>query len=114
MFAVGLPGLALLLLRANMAFVLYSDSGTAFSQLSPRWTAPAFVAVGISLLVGILTPLSGILAALLELACVLRTGYGGQVAALLPIAASLTLAIVGPGGYSLDARLFGRRLIVRS
>jgi hypothetical protein len=113
MFAVGLPGLALLLLRANMALVLYSDSGTAFSLISARWTAPVFVAVGISLLVGILTPLAGVLAAVLELACVLRMGYEGQAGILLPICVSLALAIVGPGGYSLDARLFGRRLIVR-
>jgi uncharacterized membrane protein YphA (DoxX/SURF4 family) len=114
MFAVGLPGLALLLLRANMAALLYSESGVRLGQLAMHWTAPIFVTAGLSLLVGILTPVVGLLVALLELACILVAGQGAQPAAVLPIAAALTLATVGPGGYSLDARLFGRRLIVRA
>lgn len=82
-------------------------------QLSVRWTAPLFVILGISLLVGVLTPLAGVLVALLQLACILTAGQTVQAVAVLPIAAALALATVGPGGYSLDARLFGRRLIVR-
>ncbi len=96
-----------------MAVLLCSESGIQLGQLSVRWTAPVFVILGISLLLGVLTPLAGVLVALLELACLVFAGQAVQAGMVLPIAAALLLAAVGPGGYSLDARLFGRRLVVR-
>jgi uncharacterized membrane protein YphA (DoxX/SURF4 family) len=77
------------------------------------------VVVGTALLLGILTPVAGALAALCNLCnCVsglLATGAGGRgsiVIALYLIIMSIAVVLLGPGAFSLDAYLFGRREIV--
>ena len=68
---------------------------------------------------GILTPAAGVLAAVL---CLLRAlappsgGAAAQGAPVLPLLAvmGVTVLLLGPGAFSLDARLFGRREIVVS
>ena len=65
---------------------------------------------GVLLLVGLWTPVAGILVAIME----------AWIAFLLPASAALpavlaalgaSLALIGPGAWSLDARLFGRKHI---
>jgi uncharacterized membrane protein YphA (DoxX/SURF4 family) len=69
---------------------------------------------GLLLIIGLLTPYAGLtlcLNALISLR--LAAGGGSQAdAALLVAVTSLALAFVGPGAYSMDARLFGRREII--
>lgn len=64
---------------------------------------------GIALLLGALTPLAALLALLLTVRDVL--GAPCLLQWLLPVHA-LALVLIGPGAYSLDARWFGRRLLV--
>jgi hypothetical protein len=104
-FPTGRTGIGLLLLRLAAGFFLVLHSRSAFEG---TWTAIAIGSVAVSsailLAAGFLTPIAGVLgvaAALLG---------GGPVCGDLAIAASLVL--VGPGAYSVDARLFGRREIV--
>jgi uncharacterized membrane protein YphA (DoxX/SURF4 family) len=74
---------------------------------------------GCALVVGFLTPGAGVVAALVSLASAVVRPLrdlpgpfeGGPAGALLIVMAA-AVALVGPGGYSLDARLFGRREIV--
>jgi uncharacterized membrane protein YphA (DoxX/SURF4 family) len=74
---------------------------------------------GCALLVGFLTPGAGVLAGVVSLAGVLaRPAHGapgllgdGEATTLLVVMA-VTVALVGPGAFSLDARLFGRREIM--
>ena len=109
-FPCGLPGAGLVLLRAVTAIPLV-HAGLLTSS-SPAPVIVEFVTAGaaILLLIGLWTPLVGTLITVTEL------GF----AALHPAepwmyvhfaAMGAALAMLGPGGCSLDARLFGRKQI---
>jgi hypothetical protein len=103
MFPSGPPGVALLLLRLSVAFGLFFD---------PRWAGTLALAllyggVAAVLALGLLTPLAAAAAALLVL-----SGGGIDVLSGLLLANALSLGLIGPGAYAVDARLFGRRIVV--
>lgn len=93
--------------------------------LSARGSAPglmiavALILVGTMLTVGVLTPLAGVLAALMSvlggspwLAFSSATSLDDWIGRLFFVIISLAIALLGPGAFSLDAYLFGRREIV--
>jgi uncharacterized membrane protein YphA (DoxX/SURF4 family) len=74
---------------------------------------------GACLLIGFLTPVASILAAIVTLADALSwlpeaapNLIGGKLAHLELIVLAGAIALLGPGAFSLDARLFGRHVIV--
>jgi uncharacterized membrane protein YphA (DoxX/SURF4 family) len=74
------------------------------------------VVVGTALLLGILTPVAGALAALCNLCnCViwlLASGTRGSIViTVYLIVMSMVVVLLGPGAFSLDAYLFGPREI---
>jgi uncharacterized membrane protein YphA (DoxX/SURF4 family) len=99
--------------------------GFGFVSLSDRsgfatWaTAVAAVVVGLALLIGLLTPVAGAAGAigyaLLGVSTFLANAGNGQIqgfTALDLAVMSAALVLLGPGAFSLDARLFGRREII--
>jgi putative oxidoreductase len=113
MFPNGWPGRGLLLLRLAAGSVLIYD---AILQLSARAALAemllqvAIVLAALLLLAGLWTPVVGVLMAVLEICnSFLNTGHIRSV--LLLAALGLSLAMLGPGVSSLDARLFGRKRI---
>lgn len=108
-FPGGGAGVGLVLLRLSVA-----GSLTALlpgSTLAPAWMLFLMILVSIGLCAGFLTR---ILASLSILAATI-TLVGESVApalAILNLADALALAMIGPGAFSVDARLFGRRTIV--
>jgi len=82
-------------------------------------TALLAVSVGLMVLVGVLTPFAGVAAAIgyvVNGASLLFTGdpyrQSQGLTALDLAAISIALVLLGPGAFSLDARLFGRREII--
>ena len=76
----------------------------------PLILAGAAVVSGVFVLIGLWTPFAASLGALLEMWIVFsRTGYDGTPLLLAGLATSLVM--LGPGAWSIDARLFGRRRI---
>jgi len=77
----------------------------------PTWELLAVIPLATALGAGFLTPLAALLAIGVQL---LR--FTPSHANLLPLSVSilytLALAILGPGAYSVDALLFGRRLLL--
>jgi hypothetical protein len=64
--------------------------------------------------VGILTPVACAIGGLIQAYCVAHsTGVEGWQAACT-LMVFVALGLLGPGAFSIDARLFGRRLIVPS
>jgi uncharacterized membrane protein YphA (DoxX/SURF4 family) len=77
------------------------------------------ILVGTALLIGFLTPIAGASASLGSLAMgiswFLTSGdntHEKTVAALYLLVISIAITLLGPGAFSLDARLFGRREII--
>jgi len=68
------------------------------------------VAAGIFLLVGLWTPVVGILVAIVEVWIVLVVAGDPSVPLMLATIGA-ALAMIGPGAWSVDARLFARKHI---
>ena len=113
MFPPGLPGLALLLLRASVAIALLLDDYGHREALSD-WVHAPVILVSLVISVGYLTPLVAAAALACHAFIWLAAGadLGAAVTALVFALNALALALLGPGAYSLDARRFGRRLVV--
>jgi hypothetical protein len=109
MFPGGLVGAALLLGRLAAAGVLMF----ALRGLAPQtaWAAPALLVLAASLAAGLLTRVAAAVCAALVFVYAARVS--GTLSAILALNALQVVGLVltGGGAYSLDARLFGRRVI---
>lgn len=103
-------GIGLFLLRLALAGGLIAE---AVARLSEPITGLAFVAAGGALagallVIGVWTDIVAIAVCVLQLA-LLPLSDGAIEIRLLRVAVSLALILLGPGAWSVDARLFGRR-----
>jgi putative oxidoreductase len=112
-FPEGWPGTGLVFLRAVTA-ILAIQHGIAGLVTAPL---PALVIVQLAaavaaglLLVGFWTPVAGVLMAVAEL-CLTFSHATDPSKHILLGALGVALAMLGPGAWSLDARLFGRKRI---
>jgi uncharacterized membrane protein YphA (DoxX/SURF4 family) len=71
-------------------------------------------AAGLLMLLGLWTPISGALVAAFELWCIYARP-GDPLAKILLGSLAVALALLGPGAWSVDARLFGwKRIDIRA
>ena len=113
MFPPGLPGLALLLLRASVGCALLMHDYGHWAAL-PGWVHGTVILISLCVSVGYLTPIVAIAALACHAVIWLAVGAALDAASLTLLFAldALALALLGPGAYSLDSRRFGRRLVV--
>jgi hypothetical protein len=111
MFPHGLPGLALLLLRAAVAIALLIES-SGYEQWLPGAMQAAAILLSLVLLVGYWTPIMAVIALALHGLVWLATGIDSAALAIVFCLDASALALLGPGAYSLDSYRFGRRLLV--
>ena len=114
-FANGWPGRGLLFQRALTAAVL---TNCVVSRLTEApWSAafPELIAagLGIFILVGLWTPAVGTLLGLTEGWIIFSRPTGPWIPLILATL-GVSLAMIGPGAWSVDARLFGRKRIETS
>jgi uncharacterized membrane protein YphA (DoxX/SURF4 family) len=115
-FATGWPGVGLLLMRLVVGIALFARGWTTLWSSLTVTTAimtAVLVIAGLFLVVGLWTPVMGTLVTLIEIAELLVSAGDPRVY-LLQGAMGAALAMLGPGSWSIDARLFGwRRLEIR-
>lgn len=112
-FANGWPGVGLLIQRAltSILVVRIGLIDLAEKSLSPSMIPQMIAAcAGILLLVGLWTPVVGALIAAIELWIALAIGGDPWIPVILATLGA-TVAMIGPGAWSIDARLFGRKHI---
>ncbi len=116
-FAGGWPGTGLLLLRLLTGAALIHFGIVSLHEASPLATVVlqiTGVGVGILLLIGLWTPVAGALAAIVKASIAFSGYFSHSGDPWIPIVQGVlgaVLAMVGPGAWSIDARLFGRKRI---
>jgi uncharacterized membrane protein YphA (DoxX/SURF4 family) len=112
-----------LLLRIAIGIVVLLQAGfyldNASSSSSIWLSGLVGLAAGAALLIGILTPIAGIVVGLgvigigfSILAAPMPNLFDEKLSAVLAATIAAAIVFVGPGAFSVDARLFGRREII--
>ena len=83
----------------------------AHYTLWSSWFTVTCVVLATGLCIGLLTPYCACLCCLIEIRAAIIPGPEGDFLRVLPIANAIVVAMIGPGAYSLDSRLFGRQLL---
>jgi hypothetical protein len=109
MFPTGTAGIALVLLRLSVAAMLLIGFPRVISS---QWAFAGLVVLAALFLLGALTPILCILCCCIEIAALFSLKGIDGLHMLFTVVDTAALGLLGPGGYSLDARMFGRRRVI--
>jgi hypothetical protein len=112
-FPKGAPGCGLILLRIAAALSLLTNaSGHVVLATQVSFPGLALIVLSIALVVGFLTPAVAVLGAVIEGTMLIASPETASALMLQGPLVCVALALLGPGSYSVDARLFGSRVVV--
>jgi len=114
MFPAGAAGYGLLLLRVCAAGMLirYITAGATTSIATWEIVGVSILAGAFSL--GAFTPVTCCVSAVVQVSTLLRAVKPDTFLLGFSLCVTAALFLLGPGAFSLDSRLFGRRRIVHS
>lgn len=112
MFPARTPGVALLILRLCIAGLAILSIATCGAELPIliRFACAALVLVLLCL--GLFTPIACLVSLLLQAISLRVSDVSGLVEGSVHVAMTVALFLLGPGAYSIDAKRYGRRLIM--
>jgi hypothetical protein len=112
MFPGGMPGLGLIILRLCVVSSLLTIVSARGPFAFASWTGVGLGLLSLLMILGALTPAACTVGALIETLCLLDRQGTETRYIVFALLVSAALGLLGPGAFSVDARLFGRRLIV--
>ena len=111
MFPAGSAGVGLVVLRLVVAtsvlLDVYSDGNSGSTLLIEGFV----VCVALCLVLGFLTPYCAAVACLVELIVLVDMTPPGAFHLLSSSLTAASVSVLGPGAYSMDSRIFGRKAI---
>jgi len=114
MFPHGGPGVGLLFLRLATVIILINELLTRVGAAVFHWTLFAVLILAACLIVGFITPVASTVGLIFPIADLVSPGRDCDAAHGVAFAfAFLALILLGPGAYSIDGYLFGRRVLIR-
>lgn len=108
MFPTGAAGIALFILRLSAAADLLFYATRHPASL---WSLYILALPAGALCLGFITPYAAGFTCVVELAAVIRFEDQTAFPIIISIVNTAALGMLGPGAYSLDARIFGRRIV---
>ena len=112
MFPQGAPGFALLLLRISVATIFLTSIADQSLVSSVPLVCAGVLLISASLSIGFLTPYLSVVSFVSGVAILLLNPHSYSVVEVALLFNAAALALLGPGAYSVDARLFGLRVTV--
>ena len=113
-FAGGWPGTGLVLMRLVVGFALVGQACLILldrPSIELTTGCVLLIVAGVLLTLGLFTPIIGILSALVEVWRLVKAMPADRLTYLLLATLAASLAMLGPGLWSVDARLFGWKRI---
>jgi uncharacterized membrane protein YphA (DoxX/SURF4 family) len=110
MFPTGLPGVGLIAVRVTVAAMLLVD-GSPYAATQSMGRAIGSLVAAVCLVIGILTPYAATFAGCLEFWRLCTRDNVDLFHLIAAIVVTLALGVLGPGAYSMDNKIFGRRLV---
>jgi hypothetical protein len=112
MFPQGAPGFALLLLRISVVTTFLTSVANQSRMSSIPLVCAGVLLISGSLSIGFLTPYLSVISFVSGVAILLLDPHSYSVVQVAMLFDAAALALLGPGAYSVDARLFGLRVTV--
>jgi hypothetical protein len=112
MFPGGAAGLALIVLRACVVVSLWMTASIRESSLSAGWSIVGLSLLSVLIAAGAFTPAVCIVTLAVELWFVWPRHAGYPYHMILAPLLAVVLTLLGPGAFSVDAKIFGRRRII--
>jgi uncharacterized membrane protein YphA (DoxX/SURF4 family) len=110
MFPTGLPGIGLIAIRVTVAAMLLVD-GSLYGVPQSMGRAIGSLVAAVCLVFGIPTPYAAGFAGCIEFWCLCTRDNVDQFHLIAAIVVTLALSVLGPAAYSVDNKIFGRRLV---
>ena len=111
MFPAGTAGFGLLILRVCAAAMLVRNALLTATPGLPLWGTVALLLLVVALCIGVFTPAACIASGLAQIVLLIEAAHGDLFAVVCSVGVTLALLLLGPGAFSLDGRMFGRRRI---
>jgi uncharacterized membrane protein YphA (DoxX/SURF4 family) len=112
MFPTGTAGAALLLFRVAVAATLVANVTAHGDRVISFWILLLLAVQTICLCLGLFTPYCAAASCLLQVYLAIATVRSNEFNMVVSVLNSGILAVLGPGSYSIDAVLFGRRRLI--